>query len=276
MRGELIALVGAVVWTRVAAAEPCVGRTAGGGPFALCFDPGNRLSLTAGSDGIGGSLAVRHVITFDDEPDLVWKMAHVIGDASHAALTDRFAGVLYRGRYLRHARDGHITFPLGDPKRIFLPFDVGGLAEVGALRWRPDSATAALEVIKIAPLIDIARTRGFRYRLAFGPTARWDVAIARDGHSITSHQVTPFSQAVVELAAESRDGRLTGELTLEGGLAWHDQAGWQRRAAVAATIERIVLAINDRPVALTLGVGYQSEDDELTAKVGARVVLVQR
>src|SRR5207249_2676519 len=88
-----------------ARAEPCTGLSSKGVPFAACFDLGNRLSVTAGSDGVGGTLSLRHDITFEDDPDLVWKMDHTILDGVHSALENRFSGTLYRGRYIRHARD---------------------------------------------------------------------------------------------------------------------------------------------------------------------------
>jgi hypothetical protein len=43
-----------------------------------------------------------------------------------------------------------------------------------------------------------------------------------------------------------------------------------------ATLERIMIAINDRPIALTAGVSYATATDEAIARVGARVVLVHR
>jgi hypothetical protein len=80
---------------RGVAAEPCTGRNAAG-PFTLCFDPGNRLSITAGSAGLGASIALRHEVHFDDEPDLVWRIEHQLVDVTHATLEDRFTGTLYR------------------------------------------------------------------------------------------------------------------------------------------------------------------------------------
>jgi hypothetical protein len=149
----------------------CTGITRSGGRFATCFDPGNRASITAGSDGFGGAVALRHVVHFDDEPDLVWKLEHVLAEATHAGWEDRFSGVVYRGRYLRHSRDGHLVLPLGTPKKIFLPFDIGALVEVGAIRWPAADAAASIGVVKTAALFDLARSRNFRRRIAIGPAA---------------------------------------------------------------------------------------------------------
>lgn len=257
-------------------ADPCTGVTRSGGRFALCFDPGNRLSATAGSEGFGGALALRHIVHFDDEPDLVWKLAHTIGDSAHAAFEDRFDGVIYRGRFLRHARDGHIVIPIGRPRKLFLPFDVGGLAEVGRVAWRPDTSIARIGMVRIAPLFDFARTRGFHRRIAFGPVARWDVDVDRDRRELAQHYVSPFTSAMVELAAETRNGRTTAQLAIEGGETWRNVEGWKPYAQVEASLERILLAINDRPIALTFGAKYETLTDEATARVGARIVFVQR
>lgn len=272
---RLLALVVVLAAGAPAAADPCTGVTRTGGRFATCFDPGNRLSITAGSDGAGGALALRHAVHFDDEPDLMWRLEHVMLDASHATLEDRFTGTLYSAHYIRHARDGHIVIPLGTPKKVFLPFDVGGFAEVGRVSWQPDSL-ARLGIIKMAGLVDIARSSTFRRRLAFGPAARWAVDIERSPRALGEHHVAPFSTGLATLRLEANDGRLVGDLRAEAGMVWHSTRGWQPEARAEATVERIMLAINDRPIALVVGVRYESETEEAIARVGARIVLAQR
>jgi hypothetical protein len=258
-------------------AEPCTGISSSGGRFAQCFDLGNRLSVTAGTTGFGGSIAIRHDITFDDEPDLVWKMQHTILDAVHAGFSDRFTGVLYSGRYLRHARDGHIMLPLGNPpKKVFLPFDIGALIEVGSLRWRPAS-TAMLGVIKTAALIDISRSRDFRQRFAFGPVASWDVELSRSPYSVVDHDVSPFSSLLADLHLESSNGLTVGDVRAEAGMVWHSfKSGWVMQSRAEASLERIVLAVNDRPIALFADVRYESVTAETIAGLGVRIVLFDR
>lgn len=253
----------------------CTGETADRRRFATCFDLGNRLSLTAGTDGFGGAISVRHLIRFEDDPDLEWKMEHVLAEATHAGFTDRFTGVLYRGRYIRHARDGHIVLPVfGDTRKVFLPFDIGALAEVGAVRWRAD-ATAMIGVVKTAALIDIARSRDFRAVLAIGPVARWDVSLARQPIAVAEHVVAPFTAALVAGKLESASGLTWGELRVEAGTAWHGRTGWTPELSANATVERIVLAINDRPISLIAGLRYDSLTEEITARIGLRIAIVQ-
>lgn len=261
-----------------ARAESCTGITGNGGRFATCFDLGNRLSLTGGSDGFGGSLALRHVVSFDDEPDLVWKMEHQMLDVTYGGFEDRFSGVLYRGRYLRHARDGHIVLPLGrTPKKIFLPFDIGGFAEAGRVEWVPGSTAVKVGVVRTAALFDLSRTRSFRRRIAIGPSARWDIDADRDAMTLTQHTVSPFTTLLANVRLESANGRSLANFELESGSAWHSKGqGWSPELRAEATLERIVVAVNDHPVSLLIGAKYDSQTDEVFAKVGARVVLFDR
>lgn len=267
-------------------AERCTGITDAGGRFVTCFDLGNRLSITAGTGGFGGGIALRHVVTFEDEPDLIWKLEHRITDTNHHLFTNAFEGTIYRGRYIRHARDGHIVLPFGTPRKIFLPFDIGAAAELGALRWRDDASPVEVGVLKVAALVDFARTRTFRRRFSIGPVARWDVLLARDPDgdltprlAVDEHVVAPFSAGMLELSFESLEGRTAGTFRLEAGTAWSSLHGWVPEARAEAELERIVIAINDRPVSLVLGARYQTRPDaegEATARIGARIVLFDR
>jgi len=271
----IAALVAGVADAR---AEACTGVTPAGGRFATCFDLGNRLSVTAGSDGVGGAIAVRHLVHFEDEPDLVWKLEHVIADAHHGGWARTFTGTLYRGHFVRHARDGHLVLPLGAPKKIFLPFDIGALAEAGSVRW-DGGDRVEVGVVRTAALVDFGRTRGFRRRIAFGPVARWDIDVDRGGDTrvaIADHAVAPFTVGMVNLHLESKDGILAGDLRAEAGTVWHRDGAWHPEATVEASLERIVLAVNDRPIALVLGAKYASATDEAIARIGARIVLFHR
>jgi len=265
-----------------ARAESCTGVTASGGRFAKCFDLGNRLSVTAGSDGFGASVKLRHLIRFDDEPDLVWKLEHTITDATWGAWHQQLDGALYRGRFLRHARDGHIVLPFGIPKKVFLPFDIGAEAAVATVRWRPLASPEDelhLGVVKIAGLMDFARTRGSHRRFAIGPVVSWDIDVDRSmGRlgNVSEHAVSPFTMGMLSVHVESKEGLWAGDVRAEAGTAWHTQGGWKPQAEAEATLERIVVAINDRPIAITAGVSYATLTEEAIARVGARVVLVHR
>lgn len=244
--------------------------------YPICFDPGNRVSVTAGSDGFGGAVALRQVIHFEDDPDLQWKLEHQIAEVTSAGGAIGLTTLLYRGRYLRHTRDGHLVLPLGNPpKKVFLPFDIGGLVEAGRLTRRSDR-TFELGIVKTAALIDLWRTRDFRRRFAIGPVARWEVGLVRDTALVLRHHVVaPFSAGIANMHAESKDGLTTADVTIEAGTAWTTDGGWRPDARAEASFERIVIAVNDRPIALTIGARYATATDEAIASVGARVVLFQ-
>jgi hypothetical protein len=59
-------------------------------------------------------------------------------------------------------------------------------------------------------------------------------------------------------------------------MVWSNKAGWEPQAHAEALVERIVLAINDRPISLVLGARYQTETGEAIARIGARIVLFDR
>ena len=272
------ALVGAALLASAgnARADSCVGTSSEGHPFPACFDPGNRLTVSAATDGFGVDLALRHTITFEDEPDLAWKLEHDLLDVQYDSFTDRFAGILYRGRFIRHSRDGHVVIPFGDPPRK-LPgrFDIGALFEVGDLRWH-GNGDATLEVVKTAALVDLAHTRDFKRRLAFGPVASWNVEMMRSPIAVVDHRVAPFSSVLAELHLESDNGLTLFDAHGEVGTAWHTGGGWRTQWLAEASLERVVIAINDRPVALFASARYDSSVSDAIAAVGVRFVLVDR
>lgn len=278
----VLAGVGVAAGARGAEADPCTGVVAAttmyaGGRFATCFDPGNRLVVDAGTDGVGGAILLRHIIHFADEPDLEWKMEHVLLDASYDEFTSSFTGTVYQGVFIRHSRDGHIVLPFGDPPaKVFLPFDVGALVEVGGLAWR-DRANADLGVVKTAALIDVARSKDHRLRIAIGPVASWDMALTRMPDVAISEQlVAPFSSGLLDFHAESSNGLDVAKLRVESGYVWSATRGWLAATRAEASLERTVLSVNDRPVSLVVNARYDSALAEATAGVALRLALMQR
>jgi len=189
--------------------------------------------------------------------------------------TDRFDGTLYRGRFLRHMRDGHIIIPLTGAK-IFTHSDVGGLFEVGHLQWK-GMDPASLGIIKTALLVDVSRSRDFHERIAFGPVASWDVDLAGRQAQIADHRIAPFSAGRLELHFESSDGLTLWDLHGDAGTAWHSETkAWHPQVQAETSLERIVLAINDRPIALYALAHYDSLRAETIAALGVRIVLFDK
>jgi len=255
---------------------PCTRTTAAGGRYAACFDLGNRLYVAATTDGYGGGIALRQIIRFDDEPDLIWKLEHVLLDARGSYFSDRVVAAAYSGRFLRHARDGHLVLPFSVDKKIFLPFDIGADARVGTIAARISAPRLAVGIIDSTALIDLSRSESFRRRLCIGAMVRWQMEVQREPLEVVDQVVAPFSTAVLDAHVESRSGITAAGLRLEAGKAWSRARGWHTHAAARLSLERILIAINDRPLSLVLGATYRRADDELRGQLGLRFALHQR
>jgi hypothetical protein len=267
----LSAGLGVLALTAHAAAdEDCVEVAPDGLPFATCFDPGNRLVVSAGSDGYGGGLWLRHRVTTGD-PEVVWRLEHVI--LNGAGTADAFRGAIYVGRYLRHSRDGRIVLPLGPPRSVFLPFDIGAEAQVGLVEGSTDDARLAIGVVRAAALVDLARVDHVRRRFAVGIEARWDLDYARDRAEVDRHRVSPFSTLLVDFYAESTTGLSLAHLRAEGGVVWSSDGVWSRHGAVAADLERVVLAVNDHPLSLFASARVAWTEPTAVGVVGVRFAL---
>ena len=270
MRARVLLLVWAglaLVAGDVGAEPRCTRETSAGQRFATCFDQGNRLRIDASTSGYGWAIELRHVLRFDDEPDLVWKAEHRILDAHVDFLSDRSDAVLYQGRFIRHARDGHILLPFGTGRKLFLPFDVGAEVEVGSISGELLAEQLDVGVIRGAVLFDVARSETFRRRLAIGIATHWNMGLDRTSRAIVHQRVAPFSLATVSAYSESANGITRASLRVDAGGSWFSPRGWERYLAASAKAERIILAINGRPLSLVASVAHHP-NGETRARVG--------
>ena len=242
------------------------------GPYPVCFDPGNRLRLDATTDGLGGAIQLRHTVLVDD-PDVSWRLEHQIASVRIAGSSIR--GAAYSGRYVRHSSDGHLVLPFGRPRKIFLPFDIGAEAEVGSLTG---STSGELHVgaIRTAALIELSRASHFRRRVAIGAVARWDLEVDADSRSAREHAVAPFSLAALDLRAESASGLTLAGVRAEAGGVWSTETGWRRWLSAEAEVERVLIAVQDRPVSLFVSGEYQPHEEALSGLVGVRLAPLVR
>lgn len=258
--GRLAALLAALACGGAAArAEPrCLAGPAGD-PFPTCFDPGRRLVVgasavgEAGQGGVRGAVDLaalaRHVVATDD-PAVWWRLEHVVLEAS--ARDGALDGALYRGRFIRHSRDGRIVLPTSPPRKIFLPFDLGAEAEVGAIAARDGGDRLELGVVRTGLFIEVLRSPSFRRRVAIGAAARWDVSGALEAGELSAHahRVAPFSLAMAALHLESASGLTVLDLAGEGGRTWSSERGWHAAGSAHASLERVVIALDDRPLSI--------------------------
>jgi hypothetical protein len=125
---------------------------------------------------------------------------------------------------------------------------VGLRVEVGGASWdadRPDDVKLA--PIRSALLLDLAGHGPLR-RLAFGPEIAWGVRVSAGRAAV--HEIVPFTGGVLDLRAESRDGLLVAALALRGGSQVAVPGGAEGFLEGRLTVERVVVAVNDRPVSL--------------------------
>ena len=273
----LVVLVIATVAPRIADAERCLGKTAAGESFPICFDTGNRLFIAGGSDGFGGGIRLRHAMKFDDEPDLTWKLEHELLEGTALGFQHQVVGAIYRGRFLRHARDGHLVLPLGLPKKIFLPFDIGAEADFGTVVRENAGDNLELGVVRIAGLLDWSRSPGFGRRLAIGVLGRWDMDVETgDEPSILEHRVMPLSGLTASAALESANGLTLGSVAVEAGRTWSTNTGWEWDARAAIDAERTLIAINDRPLSIQVEAAARLPEREVTFGINVRFALLAK
>lgn len=271
IRPALIAL--AVALPVAGRAEPsCVG-----GPpderFATCFDPGRRLAVGGEVGRDGGratfALAYRHRLV-DDDGDVEWRLEHVALDARLGER--RSATTLYRGVYVRHARDGRILLPLSPPRRVYVPFDLGAEIELGAIAIDERRIDATL--VRSGLYLELLRAGRFQRRLTIGPVGLWDVSAPRDlpRLALDEHRVAPFTMAGAALHLESAAGLTALDLALEGGRRWSTVDGWRTAALARASLERVVVAVDDRPLSV-YGEAAIERGRGWTARLGLRLAL---
>lgn len=275
---KALTIVALAIAPATAAAERCVGETDSGERFPTCFDTGNQLFISAGTAGFGGGIRLRHAMRFDDEPDLTWKLEHQLLAGAALGIDREIAAVIYRGRYIRHARDGHLVLPLGKPKKIFVPFDVGAEASVGEIIRDHDADGFELGVVRIAGLLDLARTASFRRRLAIGVLARWDMEVIDAGSelAIAEHRVIPLSGITASAAFESASGLTLGSASFEAGRQWSTLGGWRWGGRARVVAERTLIAINDRPLSIQLEAAARLPDAELRLGINARFAILAK
>jgi len=264
----VIAVVLVAALPRAAAADDPCWVSHRHGAYPACFDPGNRLHLDLTSDGVGAGIRLRHVVGADD-PDVSWRLEHEI--ASVRATRGAIRAVAYAGRFVRHSTDGHVVLPFGRPRKLFLPFDIGAEAEVGSLRGDTSGGSLHLGVVRGAALIDLSRAGNFRRRLAIGAAARWDIEVDGDSRTARAHAVAPLSLAALDLRAESRSGLTSAGLRAEVGGVWSTDVGWRRWVGADAEIERVLVAVQDRPLSVFVGGSFEPEDESVSGLVGLRL-----
>lgn len=240
------------------AGDPCAPEGPDGVPFRACFAPGQGLMVGVGGAGGagGGALDLRTVALFrrdsrgGETATLQWLSDQAALDAAarftHGEVEEARA-TLWTGTFVRHLAEPFLLVPGPRPVRLPFPFDVGVRFEGVGAAWRRD-AERELELVPLraALLLDVVRHRALR-RLAVGPEASWSTRLSRDAAPL--HRVAPFTAGVLDARFDTDDGLWAVALVTRGGASLRAGGGSRAFADGALSIERTVVAVNDRPVA---------------------------
>jgi hypothetical protein len=263
-------------------ADPCAAVDGKGRPFRVCFDPGNRLELSAGGafgsrePTAGGATDLRLAWRWRGDlrsrsGNLEWlrdmsfleaRALFTAGDGEPAAAR----ALAWRGAFVRHRTSPFLLIPGPRPIRLRFPFDVGLLVEAGGASWeRARRREVELAPVRSALLLDLGG-HGVLRRLALGPEVAWTVRLSETEETV--HGLVPFTAGLLDARAESRDGLSILALTVRGGSSVAIPGGARGFLDAVLAVERVIVAVNDRPVALYVEGAFRGGRSGRGADVG--------
>jgi hypothetical protein len=259
----IAALAVSLALGRAAAAAPVWTEDEEGRRFRIAFDPGRRFFVGTGVARDGSSVTSALELALDlrappPPPDapVFWKRDHELGHLRlRPAAAAWLEGRLYRGTFLRHARDGALTFPTTPPVRLALPFDVGVRVELGSLAGAfPVAPGVGLSagVVRGEAMADLLRSEHPGRWIALGVIGSYDVDFERRGQLLRDHRVTPLTSAAASAHGESARGLVSGGLRAEWARLWSSRHGWGQEWRFEGDLEVTPVAVNDLPLSLVL------------------------
>lgn len=250
--------------------------------FRVRFDAGSRVLLGAGlafggaAEDAGRSrqrlqlgLSYRSALLFaDGDEQVTWQLDHALlagtiepANPGHASLPATDA-TLYRAVYLRHASSSTITLPSNPPRQLYFPLDLGVQAVLGRVQWpgepRPDEAgsprVVRLELAQASVLLDPWRSGRPGCSLELGVGSRYGLDLLYPATGPWSspqrvHRLAPFTATSLRLRLQDAAGLTVADLRGELVPHWASRGGWQTAAEAQARLERVLVALNDEPLA---------------------------
>lgn len=261
--------------------ESCVGWTETGGSFATCFDPGKGLLLGFGGLMRDGEAApelrvgiLARTARYSRSKGTPWLNTHRVlvtearGGTSRRGLTS----TLYEGNLRRHLEEGFILVPTARPVRIPFPFDLSLALRLGHYERRVwEGPGWTLETGRAALLLDPVRSPTARTWLGVGPAASHTVRYSREG---SEHELSPFTSLLLDAGYETENGAWVARATALAGWTMGLDGTMRFRTREEASVERLLLAVNDQPVWLRLSGEHVHADagiarrDEWSAGIG--------
>ena len=261
--------------------QPCLARDAHALSFPICFDPGDGLVVGLGTRMSQGHRALSLRAGLDlrtgrtsQSKATPWYTNHrLVAVELWDGARRGFTLTAYDGLLRRHLEEGFILVPTSRPVRIPFPFDVSIALRAAHLERRPwEGPGWTLETGRVGLLVDPLRSSSGRKWLGLGPVASHTLRHSAEG---TTHELSPFSSLMFDLGLETEDGlwalRATG---LAGWSRDVEEKGLTFRARGDASLERILVAVADQPIAVRLSGAYVHGDaglkrlDEWTLGVG--------
>lgn len=261
-------LAAALLTALAAAGDPCLATDEAGRSFVTCFDPGNRLEAAAGAaagdagPAEGGALSLTAAYRWRGDTRTptgasAWRRDQQVLAARallQGGAVQEGSAQAWRGTFVRRLAEPFILLPGPSPLRLPFPFDLGFSAEAAGVRWeRAREREAEVRVLRSTLLLDLSRHLPGVRRAAFGPDLAYDLWLSRDAATVQA--LIPFTGGAVEVRFETADGRWVAALLARAGAALRVPGGFAGYASAALSLERVVLALNDRPVSLVLTLG---------------------
>jgi hypothetical protein len=262
-------------------AAECHMDDAAGEPFPVCFDPGDGLLLGSGVQSRDGvvetSLRLGLLVRSgraSRSKGTPWFNAHRFVQ-TEALLAPGRRGVsltLYEASLRRHLEEGFILIPTARPVRIPFPFDLTMALRAGHWErrfWEGPGWT--LETGRAALLLDPVRSDTERAWLGLGPAASHVLRRTPDG---LVQELTPFTSLMLDAGYETENGWWALRASGLAGWSYGLDGETRFRARAEASLERLLVALNDEPVWLRVSGAYVRGDagvargTEWTAGVG--------
>ena len=263
-----------------------------GHAFRVRFDPESRIRLGFGDAlGLGGAndgavsqapeltagIAYRQIASKGEGKErIVWQIdhrfasgwVHPLRRAARPLLA--FDAAVYAVTALRHDEAPSIVLPSSPPVNLAFPFDVGFEAQLGqaSIPERLPVTTAGgarvplvrVGVMHAAMILDPWRSGVVGRSFEIGIGARYDI----DTYGAPSlqapkvlHRVAPMTATSLRLRTQSEDGLWLLDCRGEVVPHWTSEGVWRVAASAGARVERIVLALNDAPIAAVFEGGYR-------------------
>ena len=266
-----LTLMGALL--EPSAEDACAGVTAEGERARLCMDPSYGLAVAAagafwsgsGALDLGVDLRLSGQWESTATKQATWLQLHHVlrSSVSVGALRPTLRAVAYEGHWRRHVAEPYIAVPTTPPIRLPFPFDISfDVSAISFERRFSEGPGWTLEPLRAAVMLDVLRSAGNRFHLAIGPEAHY--LIRHDGLAPV-HELAPFSGGLVYLWLATEDGRWMLSLRGSLGAAFSVTQGggvspFVLQARVELAGERVLMAINDQPLSVTLRAGARLHD----------------